>query len=603
MHEVSYRNVTLESGFLHEKQELNKNVTIDAVYNVFHETGRIDAFKCDWKEGMDKKPHFFWDSDVVKWMEGAAYILQKEDNPSLMAKVESLIDDIEKNQDDDGYFNIYFTVCEPGKRFTNRHMHELYCAGHLFEAAVAYYEATGRDRFLKLAEKYADCIYKVFVEEKSALFSTPGHEEIELALIRMYRTTGKRKYLDLAVHFLDNRGMHKEKGWEADEEDETRRQSHLPIREQHAAVGHCVRACYLYAAMADAAYETKDEELYKVCKDLFDDIVGKKMFITGGIGSSRSNEGFSIAYDLRDDRAYTETCAAIALAFFAQRMLQFENDARYADIVERIFYNGMIAGLSLDGDKFFYENPLEINLRKHINGSNIFFGECYAITQRVKVFGCSCCPPNLNRVLSALGNYLYGYDNDTIYVNQFAGSSATIGQMKITQKTDFPKNDTVKITVENAGRICIRIPSWCKKIDISEDYTVLNGYAVIENPTKEITVKFDMSPRLIQCDTEVYENNAKAAVICGPYVCAAESIDNIENLHSIFIDKSFSAKAEYCDALSGFKVQVKAYVRKPCEKLYCEYGENFEDITLNMIPYAAFANRGESNMCVWFNVR
>ncbi len=594
MKHIGLKNVSINSGFFHEKQNLNKDITINAVYDRFYETGRIEAFRCDWKEGMDKKPHFFWDSDVAKWIEGAAYILQKEDNQELEDKVENIIDNIEKNQGEDGYFNIYFTVCEPEKRFTQRPMHELYCAGHLIEAAVAYYECTGKDRFLKLMEKYADYnyIYKVFVDEKSAKFVTPGHEEIELALIRLWRVTGNRKYLDLSAFFINNRGV-----WDEGVSTNIDNQSHAPVREQTEAVGHCVRACYLYSAMADLAYETNDEELYKVCKTIFDDIVRGKMYITGGIGSSRK-EDFCVPYDLRNSTAYTETCAAISLMFFAHRMEMFENKSEYAEITERILYNAMISGLSLDGKAFFYENPLEINLSDRKRN-----GEIYAITTRVEVFGCSCCPPNLNRVLSSLGDYIYGYENGTIYVNQFAGSEAKIGEMSISQITDFPKSDEITFIAENVKKLCIRIPSWCRNFSVSADYREENGYAVIENPEGAIKVKLPMVPFLIQSNSNVSENCGKVAVVCGPYICAAESVDNIENLHSIFIDKNFIADFEYSDEMDGFKVNVKSFRKITDENLYSKYDEVFEDFTLRMIPYASFANRGESNMCVWFNIR
>lgn len=591
MKTLSYKNVSLNSGFLYEKQMLNKNVTIDAVYNRFYETGRIEAFSFNWKNGMEKQPHYFWDSDVAKWIEGAAYVLQKEHNPELEARIESIIDEIEKNQDESGYFNIYYTVCEPKNRFTNRDKHELYCAGHLFEAAVAYFEATGKDRFLKLMEKYADYIIKVFVEEKSAGFSTPGHEEIELALIRMYRATGKKKFLDLSAFFINNRSV-------LDTVKDKYNQSHLPVREQITAEGHCVRACYLYSAMADLAFETNDQELYQACKRIFYDIIGKKMYITGGIGSSRVRESFTAPYDLKNDRAYAETCAAISLMFFAHRMMRFENDSVYADIIERILYNGMISGLSLDGKAFFYENPLEINLNNRMRP-----GETYAITNRVAVFECSCCPPNLNRVLASVGDYIYGYDGETVYVNQFAGSEAQIENMHIMQETDFPKSNTIRFKTDNVKRLCVRIPKWCASFGADKGYKTVNGYAVIDDPGKEVTVKLDMTPFLMQGNSLVDEDSGKAAVCCGPYVCAAEAIDNTENLHTIFVDKSFSASYEYSDYMKGFTLKVKAFRKITDDKLYSKYSENFEDFTLNMIPYAAFANRGESNMCVWFNVR
>ena len=593
---LSYQNVKLKNGFLFDKQLLNENVTIDAVYNRFYDTGRVSAFACDWQEGQPKKPHIFWDSDVAKWMEGAAYILHKKNDPDLVEKIEWVIDQIEKNQCEDGYFNSYFITCAPEKRFTNRDWHELYCAGHLMEAAVAYYEVTGKDRFLKLMEKYVGCIEKAFVTEKTASFATPGHQEIELALIRMYRATDDLRYLKLAKFFLDNRGY--------EELPITKTtQSHLPVREQTEAIGHCVRACYMYSAMADLALETDDRELYETCKAVFTDIVTKKMYVTGGIGSTRLQETFTIGYDLLNDKAYAETCAAIALMFFAHRMLRFENDSIYADLIEKILYNGMISGLSLDGKSFFYENPLEINLNNYKRFISRDHMERFAITQRVEVFSCSCCPPNLNRVLSSLGNYIYGYEGDTVFVNQFAGSEASIHNMKITQTTDFPKSGTIVLQTENVGTLCVRIPAWCEEYTVSAPYTVKNSYAVIENPTGEITVDLKITPYLVGSNPEVYHNNGKAAVCCGPFVCAGEAIDNIENLHSLFIDRSFKAEIEYDDTLCGYTVKVKAFRRKAEAALYSRFAENFEDFTLKMIPYAAFANRGETNMCVWFGVR
>jgi DUF1680 family protein len=355
--------------------------------------------------------------------------------------------------------------------------------------------------------------------------------------------------------------------------------------------------------MADLALETNDRELYETCKAVFTDITTKKMYITGGIGSTRMLETFTVDYDLLNDKAYAETCAAIALMFFAHRMLRFENDAVYADLIERILYNGMIAGLSLDGRSFFYENPLEINLNNYKRFISPDHKERFAITQRVEVFSCSCCPPNLNRVLASLGNYIYGYEGNTLYVNQFAGSEASVNGMRITQKTDFPKSGRITLQTENIKTLCVRIPAWCEKYTVSVPYTVKNGYAVMEAPAKEVTIDFLITPQLIGSNPEIYNNNGKAAVCCGPFVCAGEAVDNTENLHSLFIDRDFKTDIEYDDALCGYTVRVKAYRRKAVSALYSKYAEDFEDYTLKMIPYAAFANRGESNMCVWFGVR
>ena len=593
MQTVSYRDVTLKSGFLYEKQLLNRNAAMDAVYDRFSETGRIGAFRFDWKPGMPNQPHFFWDSDVAKWMEGAAYILQKERDPELEAKVESLIDDIEAHQEDSGYFNIYFTVCEPDKRFSNRDWHELYCAGHLFEAAVAYYEATGKDRFLLLMEKYADFIKKIFVDEKSAAFSTPGHEEIELALIRMYRATGKKKFLDLAAFFINGRSV-------LDSDGTPYNQSHLPVREQSGAVGHCVRACYLYSAMADFAYETNDKELYNTCKALFNDIVGRKMYVTGGIGAARSGESFSYAYDLSNDLAYAETCAAIALMFFAHRMMRFENDPVYADVIERILYNGMISGLSLDGKSFFYENPLEIDPDFNNINTSTKVKERFPITQRVEVFDCSCCPPNIMRFVASISGLIYGFDDNTVYINQYINSEGDVNGIKISQKTDYPNNG--KITVRcnsNKKQIAFRIPCWCKSFNINKKYSIKNGYAYVDLDSEEnIELELDMPVRIISANRRIHSDAGRIAVMRGPVVYCAEGIDNGADIKSI----ALPAESVFELAESEFLLPIlktEAYRPFESDSLYYEAVDDYEKIPLTLIPYYAFANRGESEMQVW----
>lgn len=350
-----------------------------------------------------------------KFKKGAANILKKHPDPDLEARVDALVEKIKLHQGEDGYFNIYFTVCEPEKRFTDRDKHELYCAGHLIEAAVAYADTTGKLDFLHCMEKYADLIYRVFLEEKSAAFRTPGHQELEIALIRLYLFTKKEKYLELAAYFLNERGNGQEQMSYAQV------QSHKPVREQKDAVGHSVRAMYLYTAMAMLAAQTGEEALSSACKTLWEDTVLRKMYVTGGVGSTCIGEAFTVPFDLQNDQAYTETCAGIGLMFFGNAMLALENDGKYADAVERVFYNGVLSGLSLDGRSFFYENPLEINLRDHY-ASN-YGSRRFPATERVLGFQCSCCPPNINRLLSSLENYLYGVSGDTLYVNQFAAST------------------------------------------------------------------------------------------------------------------------------------------------------------------------------------
>ena len=601
-----YRNVTLSGGFWHDKQKLNSTVTTQAVYDRFDETGRMDAFKCDWKEGDPHKPHIFWDSDVAKWIEGAAYILAKEDRPDLYQKVEELIDRIEKNQGEDGYFNIYYTVVEPENRFTVRNNHELYCAGHLMEAACAYYEATGRARFLRLMEKYADYIARVFVTEKTAKFETPGHEEIELALYRMYRTTGERRFLDLCAHFLERRGQ-------PDNEEAQiflaahYAQSHAPIREQHEAFGHSVRAMYLYAAMADLTKETGDAALLAACRDLFVDVTRRKMYVTGGLGSTRIGEAFTVAYDLPNAGAYTETCASIGMILFARRMMQADpiHAAEYADIIELEMYNGALSGLSLSGDEFFYENPLEIyrKERHRITGTND--QERWPISQRVKVFGCSCCPPNLVRWLASIGQDFYALDEQSgeVCINQFGDSSFDRDGVHVRVETDYPHSGALHITANVPVRV--RIPGWCHSYRADQSYTAENGYLRFE--AGEFTLKLQMRPELIASSVRVARNQGKAAMRRGPMIYCAEGCDHDGDVHTLCFDRMAmsTAKVTYDEALGNDVVTVDGWRLADADPdaLYSPLSACYTPVSLRMIPYHAFANRGKCDMLVYLSYR
>lgn len=592
-----YDKVKITDGFLHQKQTLNEDVTINAVYDRFYDTGRIDAFKMEWKEGMVNKPHIFWDSDVAKWIEGVAYILKNKKDKDLEKKADAIIDNIEKNQCEDGYYNSYFTVCEPERRFQSRPSHELYCAGHLIEAAVAYFEATGKDKFLKCMEKYADYIYKVFAVEQSANFLTPGHEEIELALLRLYRLTKNVKYLELCKFFVNNR-CNKHDFWLPGESYYDYDQSHLPVREQLEAVGHCVRACYLYTAMADLAYEIKDEGLEKACKAIFKDIVNQKMYITGGLGSTRHGERFTIPYDLPNETAYAETCASISMMFFASKMQQLENKAVYADVIEREIYNGMLSGVSLDGERFFYENPLEINLENHRRRT----GEQLPITQRVRIFECSCCPPNINRVLSSFGNYIFGYEKDTVFVNQFTNCELNDGKIKVNMKTAYPYNGKIEISYSGVGKIAVRIPSWCTKYTISEKYEIKDGYAYITSKTDTVSIDFEMKPVLIEANSNVRENRGKAAVCCGPLVYCAEGVDN-KDLYKLYIDKNITVRKEFDEYFNADVLYVKGFKKITGNELYAPLSDNYEKCEIKMIPYFGFANREETDMLVFMQYK
>ena len=601
--QANYQNVTLTGGFWKAKEDLNRDVTIDAVYNRFDETGRIAAFRCDWKDGMPYRPHIFWDSDVAKWMEGAAYQLSRDDNPALRAKVESLIDEIEKNQHPDGYFNIYYTVVDPAHRFTNRDNHELYCAGHLIEAAVAYHDAVGDTRFLGLMEKYARYIKAVFMDgtaEPKPKFATPGHEEIELALVKLWHATGEAEYLDLAAFFIDRRG-YGDRGEPLD----TSNQSHMPLREQRSVVGHSVRAGYIYAAMADLAREKNDAALDEACCALFEDMAYRKMYVTGGLGSTNVGEAFTIPYDLSNDKAYAETCASIAMILFAHRMFLLHHASKYADVVELELYNGMLSGLSLSGDAFFYENPLEIHLDNYKKQ-----GGRYPITQRRKIFDCSCCPCNINRVLASVGQYFYAEENGAVWISQFGTSEYRSDACMVSQKTDYPVSGKIEITA--SCPVYVRIPGWCRSFTASAPYEMVSGYAKFA--AGEITVQLELVPEYLVSHVGVYKNAGKVSLRRGPVIYCAEAIDNGGDVHSLFASGSAPAFA-LADSVpetgipdivaSGYRRHNADPLMDSGLRLYAPLTvpEKFVSTEIRFIPYHAFANRGESNMLVWLPYR
>ena len=603
---VDFSKTDITGGFWKQKQDLMRKTSVKAIYDRFKETGRFDAFKCDWKEGMPLRPHFFWDSDIAKWIEGVAYLTQKKREPRLERLVDETIDLIEKNQGEDGYFNIYFTVVDPESRFKNRDWHELYCAGHLIEAAVAYYNATGKRKFLDMMCKYADYIEKRFKIDRDTDFVTPGHEEIELALVRLYEATGERRYLELSEFFINSRGQQDE--MHTDWMKNSYGQSHLPVREQTTAEGHAVRAVYLYCGMADVAYLTGDTELKNACETLFHNITDKRMYITGGIGSSSCGEAFTVDYDLSNLLAYTETCAALGLALFANRMLRFEADSRYSDTVERVIYNGFMSSTSLDGKSFFYENPLEIIPYLHTRDTSTKSGSIHwPKMQRSEMLDCSCCPPNIVRFISSIANMLYSESEDTIYVHQFMQSTTEIENngktIVIEQKTRYPESGKVEIKVSGADtRLAVRIPGWC---DGYEGETV-KGYAYFDvKAGQTLTFDFKMRVKLIEARPEAVFDCGKFAVMRGPVVYCMEAVDNGDILRDIRLSAHSRFKYGKHEALGVPKLTVKAYRRQRDDNspMYYERKEQLVEMEATLIPYYAFANRGRAEMQVWHFVK
>lgn len=600
MNNIEFSDVKITGGYWKARQDINRSVTLKAVYDRFNETGRFEALKCDLRDGDTNIPHIFWDSDVAKWIEGASYILHSEKNDQAMEIIENAIDLIIKNSDKNGYFNSHFLVAEKENRFRLRECHELYCAGHLIEAAVAYYELTGKDRFLNAVKKYADYIERAFKIDNTAAFITPGHPEIELALVRLYKATGEKRYIELAKYFIDKRGNCDEPGIYTDWANEYYSQDEIPVRERKTAEGHCVRALYLMCAAADIAYIYKDNDLKTACERFFDSIVNKRMYITGGVGSSNMGESFTIDYDLPNRTAYAETCAAISLAMFAERMLKFGADSRYSDIIERTMYNGIMSGISLDGKSFFYENPLEIDPDFNNINTSTKVKERFPITQRVEVFDCSCCPPNIMRFVASISGLIYGFDDNTVYINQYINSEGDVNGIKISQKTDYPNNG--KITVRcnsNKKQIAFRIPCWCKSFNINKKYSIKNGYAYVDLDSEEnIELELDMPVRIISANRRIHSDAGRIAVMRGPVVYCAEGIDNGADIKSI----ALPAESVFELAESEFLLPIlktEAYRPFESDSLYYEAVDDYEKIPLTLIPYYAFANRGESEMQVW----
>lgn len=600
MNNIEFSDVKITGGYWKARQDINRSVTLKAVYDRFNETGRFEALKCDLRDGDTNIPHIFWDSDVAKWIEGASYILHSEKNDQAVEIIENAIDLIIKNSDENGYFNSHFLVAEKENRFRLRECHELYCAGHLIEAAVAYYELTGKDRFLNAVKKYADYIERAFKIDNTAAFITPGHPEIELALVRLYKATSEKRYIELAKYFIDKRGNCDEPGIYTDWANEYYSQDEIPVRERKTAEGHCVRALYLMCAAADIAYIYKDNDLKTACERFFDSIVNKRMYITGGVGSSNMGESFTIDYDLPNRTAYAETCAAISLAMFAERMLKFGADSRYSDIIERTMYNGIMSGISLDGKSFFYENPLEIDPDFNNINTSTKVKERFPITQRVEVFDCSCCPPNIMRFVASISGLIYGFDDNTVYINQYINSEGDVNGIKISQKTDYPNNG--KITVRcnsNKKQIAFRIPCWCKSFNINKKYSIKNGYAYVDLDSEEnIELELDMPVRIISANRRIHSDAGRIAVMRGPVVYCAEGIDNGADIKSI----ALPAESVFELAESEFLLPIlktEAYRPFESDSLYYEAVDDYEKIPLTLIPYYAFANRGESEMQVW----
>ncbi len=618
----SYQKLVREEVLPYQHAMLEDQVS-DAEKSHAIENFRIAA-------GLSEGEFYGWvfqDSDVAKWIEACAFSLINSPNPLLEATVDEVISIIEKAQSEDGYLNTYFTIKEPERRWTDlQECHELYCAGHMMEAAVAYYEATGKDKLLNVSIKLADHIDKRFGKNKVRGFS--GHPEIELALMKLYRTTGEERYLRLCEYFVNERGTEpnffKEEAtrrgwsiWNMDWKDLNYAQNQAPVREQKDAVGHAVRAVYLYTAMADLAAELADDELKKACQNLWESITNRRMYITGGIGSTVIGEAFTEDYDLPNDTNYSESCASIGLIFFAQKMLEMSVKGEYADVMERALYNTVLAGMSLDGRRFFYVNPLEVT--PGISG--VAQTLKHSLPERPKWFGCACCPPNIARMISSLSLYAWMEQEDTVYSNLFIGGEADFTKSKgckIAVETNYPYDGKViyKIITQKQTaefRFAIRIPGWS---EVTKTQILLNGEALLlTSVTKDgfaaisrkfvsgdtIELNLDMSPYRIYANTLVRQDEGCVALQAGPLVYCFEGVDNGGDVHSLRLQResAITVSERVTEwgrirvlSMGGYKLTSKPglYSRIPPER------EPFQAVA---VPYYTWGNRGLNQMRVW----
>lgn len=621
-------NAYKSDSFIKKYQELVKNEVIPFQYEIMNDKVEgadkshvIKNFENAAKALKGDTGHdgfygmVFQDSDAGKWLEAAAYSLSVNPDEELIKKADNLIELIASSQDDDGYLNTYFTIKDRDKRWTNLlEGHELYTSGHLMEAACAYYETTGKDKLLKVMLKNAKHIYKVFIEEGKEGYG--GHPEIELALLKMYAVTKEEFCLTLAKHFIDVRGedtdfFRKEAKkrnwcvWGMDPGSNEYNQSHLPVRKQKDAVGHSVRAVYLYTAMADLAYSENDRKLQKACDYLFESITKRRMYITGAIGSTYHGEAFTADFDLPSDTVYGETCASIGLMMFCSKMLEGDIDRKYADIMERAFYNSVLSGMALDGKSFFYVNPLECN----IGISGKISTHHHVRTTRPKWYPCACCPPNLARLISSFGKYAYGENETTAFCHMYcAGNISFSNGLKIKCETEYPFGFKIKYTVLEGQKVfAIRKPAWSPSVSIRKNgsktqYGVKKGYIYLSvKKDDEITVTLNDEPYYVYPSEKVPSLSGKAALMRGPLVYCFEGVDNENDVLSLVFDTYWDTDKIYPekDLGNALKIQVRILRRNKSSSLYSIEKPVLTPHIATAIPYYTWCNRGETDMRVW----
>ena len=580
--QIDFSHVKINDNFWSPRLSKHVSATLPVcIDQIENQTGRIRNFENAAKGEGEHSGIFFDDSDVYKALEGMAYSLINNPDPELEKKADEWIDKFAAAQQPDGYINTFYTLTGLDKRWTNMDKHEMYCAGHMIEAGVAYYQATGKRKLLDVCIRMTDHMMSQFGPGKRHW--VPGHEEIELALVKLYQTTQEQKYLDFAYWLLEDRGHGHGTLGDEGKWNPVYYQDIVPVRQLTDISGHAVRCMYLYCGMADVAALKNDTGYIAAMDRLWDDVVHRNMYITGGIGSSRDNEGFTEDYDLPNLDAYCETCASVGMVLWNQRMNQLTGDSKYIDVLERSLYNGALAGISLGGDRFFYVNPLESKGDHH----------------RQEWYGCACCPSQLSRFLPSIGNYIYASSDDALWVNLYIGNTGQIriGETDIllTQETDYPWDGSVKLTISTSQplekEIRLRIPDWCKTYDLSINGKRINvpkekGYAVIKDWKSQdvIALDMDMPVEIVAADPHVKENFDKRAIQRGPLVYCMEEIDNPVYFDQIQLSPSTTFQTAFAsDILNGIKT-IKTNGRAQ---------------SATFIPYYAWDNRKAGKMRVW----
>ncbi len=645
MKPVAVADAKIEDRFWRPRQELVRDIVVPYQWEALNDrvegaekSGTISNFRTAAEGGKGGHHGFvFQDSDLAKWLETVGFVLQRQRDEELEKLADEAIALIGRAQTDNGYIGTYYQLEKPGEQWENvRDDHEMYNAGHFMEAAVAYYEATGKRRILEIACRFADHIADTFGSGEGRIPGYCGHPEIELALVKLYRLTGNRPYLELSRFFVEERGrdpkyfdVELEKRQQAGRRERVERrpmdyfQAHAPIREQETAEGHAVRAVYLFAGATDIADEYGDESLLAAVKRLWDNVVQRRMYVTGGIGSSDRFEAFSFDYDLPNERAYAETCAAIGFLNWSHRLLQIEADSRYADVMERILYNGLLSGISLDGRSYFYVNPLEA--WPVISGKRDDIPS--ARTRRQPWFGCACCPPNIARFIASLGSYIYSVNEEELFVHLYIGSRTEQTfrgrTVAVRQQTDYPWSGSAELTIEAGGpaefTLALRLPAWSKRavlrvngVETDGEAFLDKGYAKLRriwNEGDRVELELEMDAELVRPHPELREANGKAAVRRGPVVYCLEEADNGENLRDVQLspDAVFTGAFDP-DLLGGVYVieTGDAWRTDPAgvsPDLYSTWRYAKLRTKAVFVPYYAWANREEGEMTVWVRER